>query len=115
MAINPDGVGEAALVVKSDRNVSGMTEKRSVEFEISKSNYRGLKVPAAAIRVVDNVTGVYVISENRAVSFRAVDILTEHEDYYIVNDKYTPPEEVAFKPLKVYDTVLVNPEAVKVK
>lgn len=114
MTINPDGAGEAALVVKSDRNVNGMTEKRAVEFEISKDSYRGLKVPAAAIRVVDDVTGVYVMNENRAVSFRAVDILTAHEDYYIVNDKYTPPEGSKFKALKVYDTVLVNPEAARV-
>ena len=112
LAINPDKSGRAALIIKCSRDITGIYEKRNVEFEICYEEYDGIYVPAAAIRVVDDVTGVYVINQNKSVSFKCVHILLQEEDYYIVSRKYTPPEEVKYSPLKVYDNILVNPEAV---
>lgn len=112
-AINPDSLNQSAIIVKCTRDVKGIFEKRSVEFEICYEEYSGLYVPSAAIRVLDDVTGVYVINQNESVSFRCVDILLQEEDYYIVRSSYKPPEGVSYSPLKIYDNILVNPEVAK--
>ena len=110
LAINEDEAGSCAVLLKCTRDISGIFEKRKVDFEICYEEYNGLYVPAAAIRVVNGVTGVYVINRNDAVSFRAVDIILQEEDYYIVRSSFTPPADVKFSPLRLYDDILVNPE-----
>ena len=112
-AINPDSAGRSAVILKCTRDVRHIFEKRIVEFEICYEQYSGLYVPSAAIRVLNGVTGVYVINKNESVSFRCVDILLQEEDYYIVRSNYTPPENVSYSSLRVYDDILVNPEAAK--
>lgn len=113
LAVNhKEGEDEAAVIIKSTRNVTDVFEKRTAEFEICYEEYSGLYVPAAAIRVVDNVTGVHVISRTKTVTFKCVDILHKEKDYYIVRKNYTPPEKVKYSPLKLYDDILVNPEVV---
>ena len=106
----PDRV---AIIIRSTVDVKSITEKRSVEFEIKKEQYSGIYVPSAAIRVVDDVTGVYTISQNGSVSFRVVNIIATFDEYYIVQNKYTPPSDSKYKALKVYDNILVNPESVR--
>jgi len=113
-AINTDEAGRSAIIIKSTRDVRGIFEKRTASFEICYEEYDGLYVPSAAIRVVNGVTGVYVISRNESVSFRAVDILLKEEDFYIVKSNYSPPAEVIYPSLRLYDNILVNPEAVKI-
>lgn len=105
--------GTCALIIKSTRSVQGITDKRTCEFEIETKAFRGLRVPAEAIRVKGDVTGVYVVSENKAVSFKCVDMLCRDGDFYVVKNKYTPPEGSKFQALKIYDKILVNPEAVR--
>jgi putative membrane fusion protein len=112
-AINTDDADRSAVIVKCTHNASNIFEKRTVEFEICYEEYSGLYVPSAAIRIRDDITGVYVINRNESVSFRCVDILLQEEDYYIVRSSYTPPEEVKYAPLKIYDDILVNPEAMR--
>lgn len=113
LAVNKDTTAEAALILKCDRNIVGIYEKRTAEFEICLEEYSGLYVPSAAIRVVDDVTGVYVMTKNQSVSFKCVDIILGEDNYYIVKNKYEPPEGTPYAPLKVYDNILVNPEAVR--
>lgn len=112
LAVNKDNTGEAALILKCDRNIVGIYEKRTAEFEICLEEYSGLYVPSAAIRVIDDITGVYVMTKNQSVSFKCVDILLNEDNYYIVKNKYEPPEGSPYAALKVYDNILVNPEAV---
>lgn len=110
-AINSDDNNRSAVIVKCTRDASNIFEKRTVEFEICYEEYSGLYVPSAAIRIRNDITGVYVINKNESVSFRCVDILLQEEDYYIVRNGYTPPEDVPYSSLKIYDDILVNPEA----
>ncbi len=110
IAVNPDENGSVAIVLKSTRNIPGIYEKRTVQFEICTRESTGLYVPAAAIRVVDDVTGVYVMGVNNTVSFKCVNILLEEDDYYIVSKDFTPPEDCKYPALNNYDNVLVNPE-----
>ncbi len=112
IALNEDGADRVAIVIKSTVDVKSITEKRTVEFEIKKEQYSGIYVPSAAIRVVDDVTGVYIINQNGTVNFRVVNIIANFDDYYIVQNKYTPPADCQYQALKVYDNVLVNPESV---
>ena len=112
-AINPDDVGTAAIVIKCTRDAAGIFEKRHVSFEICYEEYSGLYVPSAAIRIINNVKGVYVINQNETVSFRAVDILLQEEDFFIVRSSYTPPQDVPYSSLKIYDNILVNPEVLR--
>lgn len=113
IALNNDDADRAAIIIKSTVDVKSITEKRIVEFEIKKEEYSGIYVPSAAIRVVDDITGVYVINQNGTVNFRAINIIANLGDYYIVQNKYTPPAECKYQALKVYDNILVNPESVR--
>lgn len=113
LALNAAKNGDVALIIKSTRDVSGIWDKRTADFELCYEEYSGLYVPAAAIRVVDDVTGVYVLNQNESVTFRCVDIIHKDEEYFIVRKSFTPPEGVTYSPLKQYDNILVNPEAVK--
>ncbi|MBQ2889447.1 MAG: hypothetical protein IJE41_03240 [Clostridia bacterium] len=113
LAVNTDASGEAALILKCDRNIVGIYEKRTAEFEICIEEYSGLYIPSAAVRVVDDIPGVYVMTKNKSVAFKCIDILLSEDNYYVAKNKYEPPEGSPYGPLKVYDNILVNPEAVK--
>lgn len=114
LAVNEDSTGEAGVIIKSDRNIVGMHEKRTAEFEICLEEYSGLYVPSAAIRVLDGVTGVYVMNRTNSFQFKCVSILLKENDYYIVKNNFQPPEDSPYKALKIYDNILVNPEAVRI-
>lgn len=113
LAVNTDASGEAALILKCDRNIEGIYEKRTAEFEICIEEYSGLYVPSAAVRVVDDIPGVYVMTKNKSMAFKCIDIILSEDNYYIAKNKYEPPEGSPYGALKVYDNILVNPEAVK--
>lgn len=113
LAVNHvDGDKEAAVIIKSTRSIAGIFEKRTAEFELCYEEYTGLYVPSAAIRVVDSVTGVYVLNRSKTVSFKCVDILLKEDNYYIVNKNYIPPEGSEYQALRLYDDIFVNPEVV---
>lgn len=114
LAVNTDSSGEAAVILKCDRNIVGIYEKRTAEFEIRLEEYSGLYVPSAAIRVLDGITGVYVMNGTNSFDFKCVDVLFKDDDYYIVKNNYEPPTGSPFSALKIYDNILVNPEAVKI-
>lgn len=106
------GKKDAVVVLECTRSVSGIMEKRVVDFEIETEKHRGLRVPGEALRVINDVTGVYVISENDRVEFKCVDVIYKEDDCYVARRDYAPPEEIKDKPLKLYDNILLNPEAV---
>ncbi len=110
LTVNADTSDKSAVVIKSTRNIPGIYEKRTGQFEICLAEYSGLYVPAAAIRVQNGVTGVYVMNRTNEIVFGCVDILFEEESYCIVRTEYTPPEDIPYEPLRTYDNILVNPE-----
>ncbi len=112
-AVNYDDRDSAAVIVKCTRNANGIFEKRDVNFEICYEEYSGFYVPAAAIRVKNDVTGVFVINQNETVSFRAIDIILQEEDFVIAKSSSRAPAESQYSPLKLYDNILVNPEVIK--
>ena len=61
--------------------------------EIGDNSYTGLRVPASAIRVVNGVTGVYVL-EGSIMHYRAVKLIVEGEDWCLleIEPQAEPPE-----------------------
>ena len=112
-AMNYDSANRCAVVLKATHDVKDIFEKRNVSFEICYENKSGLYVPAAAIRVVDGVTGVYILKQNETASFRSVKVLLKEDSYFIVANNYTPAADVKYPPLKMYDNILVNPEVLR--
>lgn len=112
-AVNYDDSGSAAIVVKCTRNVAGIFEKREVNFEICYEEYSGFYVPSAAIRVNKDVTGVYVINQNETVSFRAIDVILQEEEFVISRSSFKASPESPYSALKLYDDILINPEVIK--
>lgn len=113
LALDTKHPKEAAIIIKCTKNIDGITEKRTAEFEIQRGHCSGIYVPAAALRVKDDLTGVYVLNNNKDISFRVVEILMQDSNFYIVKNKYIPNPECKYKALKIYEDILVNPEAVK--
>ena len=112
-AINFDENDSAAIVIKCTRDASGIFEKREVSFEICYEEYSGFYIPSAAIRVKGDTTGVYVINQNETVSFRAVDIILQEEDFVISRSGFKTDSEAPYSALKLYDNILVNPEVIR--
>ena len=112
-SINYDDHDMAAIVVKCTRNANGIFEKREVNFEICYEEYSGFYVPSAAIRVNGDVTGVYVINQNETVSFRAIDVILQEEEFVISKSSFKTPPESPYSALKLYDDILINPEVIK--
>lgn len=73
----------AVLVYSSEKVPSGFSFVRRQKYEIVENEYKGLRVPKAAVRIVDGQAGVYVLT-GEVVHFRKIDVLTEYEGGYIV-------------------------------
>ncbi len=89
VAINPDSSGEKSLIViECDEISDNIVNLRFESISIHANHYSGLRISTDAIRVVDGVTGVYVIQENEA-RFKKIDIIFSSVDFVIckIEDK----------------------------
>ncbi len=73
----------AAVVLSTNVMPEGFDFYRMQDVELEKAQYQGLKVPASAVRLIDGVTGVYILNVS-TVSFRQVEILYTADSNYIV-------------------------------
>lgn len=112
-AVNYDDQDNASIVVKCTRDINGIFEKREVNFEICYEEYNGFYIPSAAIRVNGDTTGVYVINQNETVSFRAIDVILQEEEFVISRSSFKTPPESPYSALKLYDNILINPEVIR--
>lgn len=80
--------------------------KRSVNVDIIKKEYSGLKVPAEAVVEQNSETFVYInklgVAEKRPVS-----VLYKAEDIAIIKE-----DNVREDALLLYDDVIINPDSV---
>lgn len=95
--VNPDGLGEAVVVLSTDRYLEQTTLLRRETAELIFNSRTGLRVPKLALRMVTSSStdeetgetsetgtlGVYVVTAGRA-EFKPVTILTEGDDFYVV-------------------------------
>lgn len=92
----------AVIIFSCNEMNSELASMRSGPMTVIKAEYSGLKVPRKALRVVDSVRGVYVLT-GMQISFVKVDIIYSN-DSYIICKKSTDNEKV----LKLYDKVVVR-------
>ncbi len=98
----------AVLVFKSNYMPSGFKYLRKQSIQVIEESYTGYKISAKAVRVVDGVRGVYILSGN-TVSFKEIDVLAETDGYFIVKEQPTYLEdEFYYKKLGLYDNVIVS-------
>lgn len=96
----PDN-GKYVLVATSDVSCDWSSKERFVKIDFVKNRYSGLKIPSQAIRVHDNTTGVYILSDG-IVKFKPVNI------YYKDNKSAIVEENNASGGLLLYDEVIVS-------
>lgn len=93
---------KAVVVISSRMFIESIYSVRKINFDIIKASYEGLRIPTEAIRVVNEQTGVFVISDSVA-RFRPIDIMYYDENMAIVKEADT-----LSKGLNIYDTLIVS-------
>ena len=89
IAINPDSSGEKSLIViECDEISDDIVNLRFESISIHANHYSGLRISTDAIRIVEGITGVYIINENEA-KFKKIDIIFSSVDFVIckIEDK----------------------------
>ena len=101
--INVSSASDNAVIVFTCNEMNNeLASMRTGPMTVVKAEYSGLKVPRKALRVVDSVRGVYVVS-GMQVKFVPVNII-HSTDSYIICEKQTDNENI----LKLYDSVVVK-------
>lgn len=93
---------DAVLVFKITEMNSELASMRTGNIAIIKDEYEGIRVPSTALRVVDSVTGVYVVSGMEA-KFVAIDIIHSTEDYSVCLLNTSDSSK-----LRLYDEIIVK-------
>ncbi len=101
--INISETASSAVIIFSCNEMnSELASMRSGPMSVVKAEYSGLKVPRKALRVVDGVKGVYVLS-GMQIEFVPIEIIYS-TDSYIICEKQSENGDV----LMLYDEVVVK-------
>ncbi|MBQ6825674.1 MAG: hypothetical protein IJP34_03320 [Clostridia bacterium] len=101
--INTSEIDENAVIIFSCNEMnSELASMRSGPMTIIKNEYSGLRVPRKALRVVDSVRGVYVLS-GMQVKFVPVNMIYSNDSYIICEKVASENNE-----LRLYDRVIVK-------
>lgn len=109
------------VVLKSDMIVDGLNLMRHQTAELILNSYTGIRLPAAAVRIVDGVKGVYVLVGSQAV-FKPIEVieggyLYTQTDYVLAKQKdpllekkmpVVASDEVIVKAKDLYDGKIVK-------
>ncbi len=103
MALNVDYIAkQTVLVLKCSQMNDEIATARKENFELRTNSHQGLRINQAALRVVDGITGVYVV-DGISASFKPVEILYSDNDFVIC--KYDPQKTSG---IKQYDEVIIE-------
>jgi len=98
----------AVAVFYTDVITQGFNYTRSQPVEIVFESYSGIKVPAAAIRVVDGKIGVYTLN-GTVVRFKTTTVLYEESGYCYCKAPYDDRiDHLSKTALSLYDPVIVS-------
>ncbi len=92
ISMGEEGMGIA--VFTTDKTPANFDFARVQSYEILEEEYTGYRVPQSAVRIVDGQQGVYVLT-GEIVHFRKIEIIHQHENYYLVAMEHAAPEEPA--------------------
>ncbi len=100
--INISENGNDAVIIFACSNMnSELASMRSGPMTVVKREYSGLKVPKRALRVVDSVRGVYVVS-GMQIKFVPVEIIYSTDDFILCEKSESDDA------LRLYDQVVVR-------
>ena len=105
-SISAEQNGKNVIVVTSSKYVPDIYMKRSVNVDIIKKEYSGLKVPSEAVVEQNSETFVY-INKLGVAEKRPVNVLYKAEDIAIIKE-----DNVREDALLLYDDVIINPDSV---
>lgn len=106
--VKESDLDKAVLVFKTNVMPSGFNYLRKQNIQIIEESNTGYKVPSNAVRVVDGVMGVYVLSGN-TVLFKEITVLVEQDGYFIVKEQPSYTEDPDYKKkLGLYDMIIVS-------
>ncbi len=98
--ISSDGANAVLIFACSDMN-SELANMRTSAMTVVKREYSGLRIPQKALRVVDSVRGVYVVS-GMQIKFTPVEIIYTADDYVLCEKSDLDGS------LRLYDQVVVK-------
>ena len=104
MSISDDKGSNHVIVVSTTAYDANSYMQRSVDVELIKNIYSGLKVPVSALTKKDGADGVYVVTDNTE-KFKTVEIIYKDEKYAIVKENNADANAHL-----LYDEVLTSPK-----
>jgi putative membrane fusion protein len=96
-----------SVVMRFTGYLENFTSLRKVNLSVCKEKYTGIYIPVDAMKVVDGVTGVYVRRE-KSTEFKTIDIIYRSDDFVLA--KNDTSEEDSSGKLKLYDSIILNPQ-----
>lgn len=105
--IVPENGKRCVLVFSSSENPRNFNYLRAQSIYVLRDGYTGYKVPASAIRVIDGVQGVYILSGS-TVRFKKVIPLAEIDGYFIVEEQDMMSEDSLTNYLGHCDLVITS-------
>lgn len=106
-AVNRFPGEKTALVFVCNQMNETYSHLRAEDAKIVLSTYKGYKINNAAIRIRDNVKGVYVV-RNNVVVFRKLNLLESQENYSIAEIPSNKLDGEGYKNIKLYDEIIVE-------
>ena len=100
-SVSAEENGQNTVVLEGTRYLDSLLEKRTVNVDVIKKQYKGYRVGVKSIRTVDGVVGVFV-KRDSIMRFIPANILYNTQEFAIIE---SADKE---KPLKLYDEVIVN-------
>lgn len=105
--IVPENGKRCVLIFSSSENPRNFNYLRAQSIYVLRDGYTGYKVPASAIRVIDGVQGVYILSGS-TVHFKKIIPLAEIDGYFIVEEQDTMSEDSLTNYLGYCDLVITS-------
>lgn len=111
--INVSQSGTDAVIIFECNNMnSDLASMRSGPMTVVSKEYSGLRIPKKALRVIDSVRGVYVVS-GMQIKFVPVEIVYTADDYILCekstdNDALRLYDQVVVKGKNLYDGKIIN-------
>lgn len=109
----PINTDETVLILSSKIMDSDIARLRTEDVEIVINETDGIRVNKSAVRVINGVQGVYVLTGN-IVRFKKLDIIYTGEDYVIskmIKEDVYDENKVPY--LKIYDAVILEGKDLK--
>lgn len=104
------------LVFSSRQLPESFDYSRTQTVQLVTETYSGIRVSTDALRILDGVTGCYVLDGTRVV-FKKADILYRNEEFVVVNVPYNSVKDnrddkayISAEFISLYDTVIVSGE-----